>query len=270
LRGKEDWEIVMAVVSDIAAFLDQFAPAELAEDWDNVGLLVGRSRKAVARVMTCLTVTPSSAAEAVREKADLIVTHHPMPFVATKRLTDADPAGRMLLDLIGAGIAVYSPHTAFDSARQGINQRLAEGLQLRGISPLIPAEDGLGTGRWGWLTDACALGELAERVKQFLAIDSLGRVGPADMPIRTVAIGCGAAGSLLSEARRAGCDAMLLGETSFHTCLEAEASDMGLLLTGHFASERFAVEALADILAERFSDVEAWASRDERDPVCWT
>ncbi|NLE38379.1 MAG: Nif3-like dinuclear metal center hexameric protein [Pirellulaceae bacterium] len=259
----------MPNVADFAAFLERFAPTQLAEEWDNVGLLVGRSNRIVARAMTCLTVTPATVAEAIRQGVDLIVTHHPMPFAATRRLTDAEPAGAMLLDLIGAGTSVYSPHTAFDSARQGINQRLAEGLGLRGISPLVPGDDGQGTGRWGWLAEEITLEQLAERVKQFLAIDTIGRVGPTDLGVRTVAIGCGAAGSLLGDARRVGCDAMLLGETSFHTCLEAEATGMGLLLAGHFASERFAVEALADVLAKEFPEVEIWPSRDERDPVCW-
>jgi dinuclear metal center YbgI/SA1388 family protein len=259
----------MHTVSTIAAFLDQFAPARLAEEWDNVGLLVGRSGQPVARVMTCLTVTPGTAAEAIREKADLIVTHHPMPFRATRRLTDGEPVGAMLLDLIGAGVSIYSPPTAFDSARHGINQRLAEGLGLRGICPLVAAEEGLGTGRCGWLPEPVALGRLAERVKAFLKIEHAGRVGRAEQPIRTVAVGCGAAGSLLAAARTAGCDAMLLGETSLHTCLEAEATGVGLILAGHFASERFAVEALAGVLGEQFPGVQVWASRDEHDPIEW-
>ena len=124
-------------VSAITAFLEDFAPRRLAAEWDNVGLLVGDAKHSVERVMTCLTITPRSLREAVSEKADLIVTHHPFPFRAIKRITTDLPDGRMLLELIAAGIAVYSPHTAFDSARSGINQRLAEGLGLSDVGPLI-------------------------------------------------------------------------------------------------------------------------------------
>src|SRR5690349_10987405 len=123
----------MLTVSAVAAFLETFAPPRLAAEWDNVGLLVGDSRHSVERVMTCLTVTPASVAEAIAEKADLIVTHHPMLFSAVRRITNDTPDGKMLLDLIAAGIAVFSPHTAFDSARSGINQRLAEGLGLSDV-----------------------------------------------------------------------------------------------------------------------------------------
>ena len=62
---------------------------------------------------------------------------------------------------------------------------------------------------------------------------------------------------------------MVLGEARFHTCLEAEAAGIGLLLPGHFASERFAVECLADVLGRQFPDVQVWASRREHDPVRW-
>lgn len=259
----------MPRLETITEFLEQFAPSRLAEDWDNVGLLVGDPRRNVQRVMTCLTVTPISAAEAVRHEADLIVTHHPMPFRALKRLTTETTPGRILLGLIAAQIAVYSPHTSFDSAAEGINHRLAAGLGLRGIVPLLPHEEGQGAGRHGWLEEPLTLDELAQRVKQFLAIERLQLVGPADKSIRTLAVACGAAGEFLEPAFRTGCDALLTGETTFHTCLEAEALGIGLLLPGHFASERFAVERLADVLAEQFPDVEVWASRQERDPLRW-
>ncbi|MCE5266502.1 MAG: Nif3-like dinuclear metal center hexameric protein [Planctomycetaceae bacterium] len=264
----------MTTIATIAAFLEEVAPCRLAEDWDNVGLLVGRSENAVRKVMTCLTVTPASAAEAIEAGADLIVTHHPIPFSAVKRLTDATTTGRLLLDLVGAGIAVFSAHTAFDSASEGINQRLAEGLELTDIGPLVPHsqedEDAVeGAGRWGRFEKPITLGQLAERAKRFLTIDSLQMVGEPERNVQTVAVACGAAGEFLEAACQRGCDAMLVGETRFHTCLEAEASGVGLLLPGHFASERFALECLAEVLGRQFPGVDVWASRQERDPLRW-
>jgi dinuclear metal center YbgI/SA1388 family protein len=128
----------MQTVATIVEYLEQFAPVALAADWDNVGLLLGQRGTNVERVMTCLTVTPESAAEAIDEGAHLIVTHHPILFRAVKRLTDATPEGRMLLPLARAGIAVYSPHTAFDNTRGGINDLLARRLGLGSLRPLRP------------------------------------------------------------------------------------------------------------------------------------
>lgn len=253
----------------VEAFLEELAPPGLAESWDNVGLLIGDREADVRRMMTCLTVTPGVVDEAVAEQVDLIVTHHPLPFSAVKRLTGDTTVGRMLLTLIGARIAIYSPHTAFDSAADGINQRLAEGLGLAEIEPLVPRPEGQGAGRFGRPGTPVTLAELARLLMRFLGIANLQTVGALDQRPRRIAVACGAAGELLEAARTAGCDAMVLGEARFHTCVEAEACGIGLLLPGHYASERFAVEALADLLTGRFPDMQVGASRRERDPLQW-
>jgi dinuclear metal center YbgI/SA1388 family protein len=131
----------MFTVATVVEYLDRFAPRDLAADWDNVGLLLGESSAAVERIMTCLTVTPESAAEAIAGRASLIVTHHPILFRGVKRLTDATAEGRMLLELIRAGVAVYSPHTAFDNTRGGINELLARRLALTDVVPLRRAAE---------------------------------------------------------------------------------------------------------------------------------
>ena len=126
----------MPSLDTIITHLETLAPLDLAEDWDNVGLLIGTRTQNVERIMTCLTVTSASAAEAIAERADLIVTHHPVLFRPVQRLTDATPEGVMLLGLLRAGIAVFSPHTAFDNAVGGINDLLATKLGLTDIGPL--------------------------------------------------------------------------------------------------------------------------------------
>jgi dinuclear metal center YbgI/SA1388 family protein len=126
----------MLTVADLVHYLNQFAPPDLAAEWDNVGLLLGDRSAAVQRIMTCLTVTPDSAAEAVEEGVHLIVTHHPILFRSTKRLTADNAEGRMLLGLARAGVAVYSPHTAFDNTVNGINDVLARRLGLVDVVPL--------------------------------------------------------------------------------------------------------------------------------------
>jgi dinuclear metal center YbgI/SA1388 family protein len=261
----------MPTVAEIADFLEHFAPSRLAEEWDNVGLLVGRPDRPAERIMTCLTLTPDSVTEAVAEQASLVVAHHPLPFRPLKRLTADSAEGRLLLDLIEARIAVYSPHTAFDSTGRGINQRLAEGLGLESIAPLVASADepAIGAGRFGRLTKSMSLADFAEQIGQFLAIKQVQFVGPGDRPIGIVAVGCGSAGSLLGAARERGCDCFVTGEARFHTCLEAEANGIALVLAGHYATERFAVEALAEVLSEQFPGATAWASRRERDPAEW-
>ncbi len=262
----------MLTIDQVVAFLDQFAPPQLAESWDNVGLLVGDRARPARRLMTCLTLTPATVAEAIERDADLVVSHHPLPFRPVARVTTDTTVGRLLWDLIGAHIAVYSPHTAFDSAPTGINQRLAAGLGLTEIGPLVRPPAGafdasLGAGRCGVLGPPVSLRDLVDRVKRLLAVPVVRVVGDDARPIARVALACGSGGSFLDAARDARCDCLVTGETSFHTCLEAEATGLALLLTGHFASERFAVEHLADDLQTRFEEIDVWASERERDPL---
>ncbi|MCP4193618.1 MAG: Nif3-like dinuclear metal center hexameric protein [Planctomycetaceae bacterium] len=262
----------MVKIRQISDYLEAIAPVRLAEEWDNVGLLVGDRQRTLNRIMTCLTITPATAAEAIEKSADLIVTHHPLPFRALKRLTTDSTVGRLLWELVGHQISIYSPHTAWDSAAGGINQQLATGLGLAEIKPLEPITgdpDQLGSGRRGVLAQPESLEDFVTRVKSFLSLDALQYVGQRDAEIRRVGIACGSAGTFLPAAAKSGCQLLLTGETTFHTCLEAESLGVGLVLPGHFASERFSLEQLATVLASEFPDLSVWASDRETDPVAW-
>jgi dinuclear metal center YbgI/SA1388 family protein len=219
--------------------------------------------------MTCLTLTPESASEAVEERVDLVVAHHPMPFRPLSQITTRTVEGEILWRLARAGVSIYSPHTAFDSTAEGINAAIAEGLALSNPRPLIPDEqdETVGAGRIGTFTDPIPLNLLAERVKQLLGVATVRVVGDADLPVGRVTVACGSGGSLIAAAAGAGADAMVTGEATFHQCLAARASDLAMVLPGHYASERFAVERLAQWLQGTLAGLDAWASRLERDPL---
>ena len=262
----------MTTNADIITFLDQFAPSELAESWDNVGLLLGDRNNAVSSVMTCLTLTPNVAQEAVDKNADLIVSHHPILFRAVQQITADNSEGAMLLKLVQSKIAVFSPHTRYDSATEGINRQLAGSLGLNNVSVLRPLDDvdrSTGAGRYGDLAVELSLGEFNEQVKQALGITNLQYVGDMSSKVRRVGIACGAAAEFLRDAKNVGCDVLLTGEARFHACLEAEQLGMCMVLPGHYATERPAMENLVTILGQQFSDLTIWSSDDEYDPVRW-
>jgi putative NIF3 family GTP cyclohydrolase 1 type 2 len=209
--------------------------------------------------------------------------------------------GEILSKLMGSKIAVYSPHTAHDSAFFGINRQLAAGLELLDVRPLIPgttpasreALDGLepsvadfvahdlpakdaksdaaapllGAGRIGRCEKPTTFAALIEQVKDMLQIPALLAVGDDKKTIRKVAIGCGAADDFVGNAADAGADALLLGEARFHACLEARARGIGLILAGHYATERFAACILADRIARKFPALSVKASDKESDPI---
>jgi len=270
----------VTTVAEIADDLGQLAPISLAEDWDNVGLLVGNRAADVSSVMTCLTLTANVADEAIARNAQLIISHHPVLFRAVQRLTAETVEGRMLLNLIAAGVSVYSPHTGFDSASDGINQQLADLLELSNIGVLRPIEnnaDGLvndehpiGAGRFGDLAAPTTLAEFIDRVKACLDISDLQFIGDKSDSIERVGIACGAAAEFLRDAADHGCQVLLTGEARFHACLEAQARGIALVLPGHYATERPAIEQLAKHLGLQFPELTVWASESESDPVQWS
>ncbi|MDR1141912.1 MAG: Nif3-like dinuclear metal center hexameric protein, partial [Planctomycetaceae bacterium] len=208
----------MIDLKSIVSYLDTEYPALLAESWDNIGLLVGDLSAAVGMIMTCLTVTPEVCEESVAKKVDLIVSHHPFPFQAIKQITSQTVEGSLLLRLISHGIAVYSPHTAHDSAKDGVNQQLAAILELTDVAPL----NANGSGRIGNCKQpGTLLSDLLRIIERRLGTCSY--VGDIDEPVNRMAIGCGAADDFVDEAAKQGADGLLLGEARFHTCLRAQS-----------------------------------------------
>lgn len=259
----------MATVLDICSYLEQLAPTSLAETWDNVGLLLGRRNRPVERLMTCLTLTAPVSAEAVERQVHMIVTHHPILFRATKKITDATEEGRILLQLAEAGIAVYSPHTAFDSAARGINQQLAENLGLQQIQPLrlVSEAANSGAGRVGVLEKHMDRDEFLQKIALTVQKSSLEVCWHKDQVVKQVAVACGAAAEFLDDAIRAGCDTFLTGEARFHSVLEAQSRGINLILTGHFASERPGIEQLAKEIAHQFPEIECFPGDNDCDPL---
>lgn len=266
----------MAALPDVIAALEEIAPLRLAAEWDSVGLLVGTRKPAIERVMTCLTLTESVAREAIRERADMIVSHHPLPFRPVGRITADTPTGRVLLDIIGSGIAVWSAHTAWDSAAGGINDQLAALLGLGHVTPLEPDElhhltgfGRVGTALAGW-TVADAARHLAGKLAAADPTVDVSAVQVAGDPSRAagrVGIVCGSGGEAIAAVKRAGGTTLLTGEIKLHDALAAVAEGVAVIAVGHHASERFAMVTMAHRLAEAVQGLTCWASRDEADPL---
>ncbi len=290
-------------LQSLIEYLEKICPLELAEDWDNVGLSLGDRNQEVGSVMTCLTIDRAVVEEAIEKKVDCIVSHHPFPFHAAKKWTTDTPDGELLLKLAGAKIAVYSPHTAHDSAFFGVNRQLAEGLGLIDVKPLYPGKiaatremlDGLdpvdaaemerelyaandkkdankqasilGTGRVGRFAKPKKFSELVAQIKDMLQIERLLVEGDDNRVVRKVAIGCGAADEFVEQAAKEGADALLLGESRFHACLEGRARGLGMVLAGHYATERFSMCIMADRIARKFPGLKVCASEKESDPI---
>lgn len=124
-------------VSRIIEAMEKIAPLSLAEEWDNVGLLIGDAMATTNTLLLTIDLTPAVIEEARRKKARMVMAYHSIIFRPISRLTaEATPAA---YEAARRGLAVYSPHTAMDSAIGGTNDVLAEAMGLMETSPLAPA-----------------------------------------------------------------------------------------------------------------------------------
>jgi len=259
----------MVSVNEVCQVLQQLAPLSSAESWDNVGLLLGRAERSVGRLMTCLTLTPNVVCEAIGRNVQMIVTHHPVMFRPIKSITSETLEGRLLLDLIEAGIAVYSPHTAFDNAGEGINQWLAESLGLELIEPLRPFATGIpgGSARVGIFQETLSRKEFLEKVAAEIGAEYLEVAWHGSENVRRVGLACGSAAEYLTDALQSGCDTFVTGEARFHAAVECQSRGINLVLMGHYCSERPAVIRLAALLSARLGDVECFSSEHDQNPL---
>jgi dinuclear metal center YbgI/SA1388 family protein len=261
----------MPSLPDVVAALERIAPGRLAAEWDSVGLLVAPRDAAVRRVLTCLTLTPEVAAEAVREGIDLVVTHHPLPFRPIGRLTPETGTGRVLLALVGAGCGIWSSHTAWDSAAGGINDQLADLAGLAEVHPITPdaVDPAVGFGRVGVPPQDITVGAIARLLAGRLGATGVQIVGDRDRPAGRVGIVCGSGGDLVAQVAAAGCTTLVTGELKLHQASEARAADLAVVAVGHHASEHFAMAEFGRRLAAELPGLEAVVSREDRDLIEW-
>lgn len=127
-------------VGAVVGCVHRLAPPELAESWDNVGLLVGDTGREVRTVLVALDASDRVLAQATEAGAELIVAHHPLLFVPVKRLVEDQGVGSLLRRLVREERALLAAHTNLDSAPRGLNHHVAELLGLRDLRPLLPSE----------------------------------------------------------------------------------------------------------------------------------
>ena len=245
----------MARVDEILAYVQQLAPPELAESWDNPGLLVDCGAE-VTSILVALDVTDEVIAEAEYQGCQLIVTHHPVLLKPLRSLA----RGSLPYRLIKKNISALCAHTNLDAAEGGVNDILC---RLLGVQDAQPLDKLARIGRVR--TTSAAL--LAEQCRQVLGAHV--KLVDAGKPINRVAVVGGSGGDFLEAAVAAGADALVTGEAGHHTALDARHAGISLVAAGHYATELPIVPVLADKLARKFAGVRVLCSRRCKDPFTY-
>lgn len=224
---------------EIDKLIEEIAPKETAQEWDNVGILVGDKNNEVSKVLVALDLNSLVVDEAVSNGVDLIVTHHPYIFKPLMTINDPN-----LSKLIKNNISVYAAHTNLDISDVGVNKIFADLLGMQNLH----------------MQEMMFMGEISEKaehdfvnfVKQCLCIQSLRATTLKETKsIKKVAVLGGSGGDFTEIAINNGCDAYITGEAAYHHAQYAYENNLLLIEAGHFETENPVVEFLAGYIREK-------------------
>lgn len=257
-------------VKEIVRALELVAPLPLQEDYDNAGLQVGLTEADVSGVLLCLDVTEAIVDEAVSKGCNLIVAHHPLIFRRLAHLTGDDYVQRTVVKAVKNDVAIMAMHTNLDNARGGVNFKMAEKMHLEGVRFLLPTQtiDGVegASGVVGELAEPMAAADFIAMLKQVFRVECVQANALLGRPVKTVAL-CGGAGAfLLDDAIRAGADAFVTGEMSYHQYFGHEGQ-VQIAVIGHYQSEQYTSELLKEILEERFPGIDCHLAETPTNPI---
>jgi len=237
-------------VSKIMKILNQLAPFETAEPWDNVGLIIGNESRQTSRILLALDLSDAVIEEAITEGIDLIITHHPAIFKAVKRVNSNDAVGRRIIKCIENGINVIAAHTNLDkSLHSGINRAIGNALDLIEMTALVPESEGVGFGVVGKLPEPIKLSAFIHMTKMAFDIETIKMtLYDEEAIVTTIAISSGASADFIQNALDAKVDVFITGDVKYHEAQQVENHKMILMDVGHYESEVIYLETLKQLL----------------------
>lgn len=256
------------ILKEIIGELETIYNSKLAEDWDNVGLLVGDENREITKMLFCLDLTEKAIDEAIKNGVNLIISHHPAIFNGMKKITSESLQGRKILKLIENKIAVYSIHTNCDFALNGLNDYVLEKIQLQGNVEIVDKVEFEnynniknrvdlirgGKVRIKHLEREITVQNLADKIKYHLGINYVRIVGNKEKFVKRIGLITGGGSSLMHDVKEK-IDVFLTGDLRHHEALDVIEEGGILIDIGHFESEYLFADLMKKNI-EKFFDGE--------------
>lgn len=256
----------MVLVNDICEALEQIAPSALSEDFDNTGLLVGDPLRNVDHILVCHDALEAVVDEAIALNASMIVCFHPIIFKGLKTITPENYVSRSILKAIEHKVAIYALHTRFDKVMGGVSDCMAEALNLSDVQVLVPEEDQTGFGRIGNLPEELSASDFLASIAKIFQSPIVRHSALTEKRIRKVAVLGGSGAFAIQNAKALGADAYISADFKYHDFFQWEANFL-LADVGHYESERFTKNAIAQKLREKFPNFAVTLSEIKTNPV---
>ena len=245
-------------IKDITDCIEELAPLHYAEDFDNVGLLVGNASNEVTGVLVTLDSLEETVDEAIAKECNLIVSFHPIIFGGLKKLNGTTYVERVVLKAIKNEIAIYAIHTALDNVKNGVSGRICEVLGLSNTTILIPksnvlTQETIGMGMIGELPNEMMESDFLNFVKKTMKTDCIRHSETLNKPIRKVAVLGGSGSFAIENAKAANADAYISADFKYHDFFKAEKNIL-LIDIGHYESEQFTKNLLVEYLTKKITN----------------
>ena len=240
---------------DIMKVIEATYPKHAALEWDNVGLLVGRTEKEVKKIYVALDATDEVIEQAVAADADMLITHHPLLFSPLKKITDEHFIGGRVVKLLQHDISYYAMHTNYDVC--GMADISAAILRLDGAETLevTDEESREGIGRVGDLSSPMSLQSCGEFTKEKFQLDSVKVFGDLSSTVQRVAICPGSGKGMTELALEKNADVLVTGDIGHHEGIDAVAQGLAIIDAGHYGLEHIFIEDMANYLRKNVEGI---------------
>ena len=252
----------------IIAYLEEIAPLNYQESYDNCGLLVGNSEMEISAAIITLDCTEAIINEAIEKGANLVVAHHPIIFSGLKKINGNTYIERVIIKAIQNNIAIYAIHTNLDHIKIGVNAKIGAKLRLQNLAFLLPkiSNPSIGSGMVGTLLNETDEMTFVDQVKQQFELPMLKHTCFLNKKVSKVAF-CGGSGSfLLSEAIAHQADVFISSDFKYHQYFDAENKIL-IIDIGHYEAEICTKELIFEILTEKFPTFTLHFSEVNTNPV---
>lgn len=247
---------------EIINLLNRWASPYLIDEWDNTGFQIGDGEKEVKKIIVSLDLDRKVFEKAVNEKAQMIITHHPIIFEPLKSITKLYYKEKLIYDLIKEDIVVYNAHTNLDLAEGGVNDALADILEIKNPEPLnIVCREPLrnegkiyGYGRIGEIEETSLVNYL-EIIKNRLDVDNLIVYGNINKTVKRVGVCGGSGASFIYDAYMKGADIYITGDIKYHEAQYANELGLTLIDGGHYHTEKVILPVIKEYLDRETSNV---------------
>lgn len=244
----------MVTMQELIDFLESVAPPELAESYDNVGLLIGDKNKQIHTVLVTMDADEAVAQEAKEIGADLVLSHHPLIFSPIKRLTGEDGTSRTIALLVKNDISLYSMHTNFDSVKSGLGDLFLDKIAETANPIPLEGEHEHGIGRIADMKHPVSLEALLCHIKDAFSMETVRYVGDLNRQIRRIAVVNGGGAEYITAAKEQSADCFISGDVKYHHGRFAFENDIAMVEIPHYNAEIIFCDYLKKILAKQFGD----------------